>query len=71
MVWRYCQKSHGLAKRAQRLVSSRVPAAPARYPTGFCIQAFVATMKRPESHVPRRSIHALRSWTRFETFPSP
>src|SRR3972149_12207510 len=47
----YCHRAYGLLTSCQRLVSSARPPF-IRYPTGCCIQALVATMKKPETTAP-------------------
>ena len=58
MVWRYCQRSQGFSIRDQKLVRASVPSGWISYPTGFCMNALVATMKNPEIHDPANTAKA-------------
>src|SRR5262245_41725609 len=58
MLWRYCQKSHGLLNSAAKLVSTIWPSAPTWYPVGCCIHAFVAMMKKPDNQEPKNTRNA-------------
>src|SRR5437867_3883336 len=56
IVWRYCQPSHGFSRTDQKLSKLTSPLVESReYPTGCCIQAFVATMKKPDSQDPAKT----------------
>src|ERR1019366_171966 len=58
MVWAYCSHAQGFNTSAQKLASCSEPSAAFWYPTGFCIQASVATMKKPEAHDPTNTMKA-------------
>src|SRR5215475_1184062 len=54
----YCHHAHGFRISSQKLVSCTEPSGAIAYPTGFCIQASVATMKNPDSHEPKKTATA-------------
>ena len=58
MLCRYCHRVHGFNSSAERLFNAICPFASITKPTGCCIQASVAMMKKPESHEPTNTMKA-------------
>src|SRR5579883_3419257 len=72
MVCAYCHQAHGFSTSCQKLLNCTEPSAAFSYPTGFCIHASVATMKKPESHEPSHTATAdhqcARALSRFSPY---
>src|SRR3954451_9521398 len=70
MLCAYCQPTHGLVSRPQSESSCTLSPTP-EDATGCCIQAFVAMMKKPDSHEPTNMKIAETQWTTGLTRPRP
>ena len=71
MLCAYCHHAQGLNTRAQKLDSCAEPSAARTYPTGCCIQASVAMIKKPDIHDPRKTATADHQWARGLSLFSP
>ena len=71
IVWGYWASAHGLVRKVQRLATAKVPSGWIRCPTGCCMKAFVATMKKPESQLPTSSATAAAKCPRRPSRRSP